>query len=202
MNIYFDMEFTGLHQNTTPISIGLISECGKYSFYAEFTDFNQSQCDDWINKNVIDNLEYNDKDGYCHISNNCIRMKGSFETISDRLNVWLRNINGGGQIQFISDVCHYDMVLLINLLTFKKSAFHLPNWISPVCHDINQDIATYYNVSDADAFNITRERIAPINKVDEDLLQQMSQKNKHNSLYDAVIIKNIHQKLCNGANNL
>lgn len=63
MNIYFDMEFTGLHQNTTPISIGLISECGKYSFYAEFTDFNQSQCDDWINKNVIDNLEYNDKDG-------------------------------------------------------------------------------------------------------------------------------------------
>jgi hypothetical protein len=30
--IFFDTEFTGLHQNTTLISIGLISECGK-NFY-------------------------------------------------------------------------------------------------------------------------------------------------------------------------
>jgi hypothetical protein len=34
--IFFDTEFTGLHQGTTLISIGLISECGK-TFYAEFT---------------------------------------------------------------------------------------------------------------------------------------------------------------------
>jgi hypothetical protein len=36
--IFFDTEFTGLHQGTTLISIGLISECGK-TFYAEFTDY-------------------------------------------------------------------------------------------------------------------------------------------------------------------
>jgi DNA polymerase III epsilon subunit-like protein len=31
--IFFDTEFTGLHQKTTLISIGLVSECGK-TFYA------------------------------------------------------------------------------------------------------------------------------------------------------------------------
>ena len=55
MKIFFDTEFTGLHQNTTLISIGLISECGK-TFYAEFTDYDKSQIDDWLQENVINNL--------------------------------------------------------------------------------------------------------------------------------------------------
>ncbi len=33
MNIFFDTEFTGLHRNTTLISIGLITETGE-GFYA------------------------------------------------------------------------------------------------------------------------------------------------------------------------
>ena len=36
--VFFDMEFTGLHKNTTLISIGLVSECGK-KYYAEFNDY-------------------------------------------------------------------------------------------------------------------------------------------------------------------
>ena len=52
-----DMEFTGLHQHTTLISIGLESDCGK-SFYAEFTDYDESQVDEWIQENVIENLFY------------------------------------------------------------------------------------------------------------------------------------------------
>ena len=55
MKIFFDTEFTGLHQKTTLISIGLISEDGS-TFYAEFTDYDKSQIDDWIEKNVIANL--------------------------------------------------------------------------------------------------------------------------------------------------
>ena len=53
--IYFDTEFTGLHQNTTLISLGMISECGR-QFYAEFTGYDKSQIDDWLQKNVIDRL--------------------------------------------------------------------------------------------------------------------------------------------------
>ena len=43
--IFFDCEFTGLHQNTSLISIALISECGKI-FYAEFNDYYEEQVDD------------------------------------------------------------------------------------------------------------------------------------------------------------
>ena len=55
MKLFFDMEFTGLHKETTPISLGIVSEDGK-TFYAEFTDYDESQCNDWIKENVIYNL--------------------------------------------------------------------------------------------------------------------------------------------------
>jgi len=55
MKIFFDTEFTGLHQNTTLISIGLISSDGR-TFYAEFNDYDENQVDDWIKDNVIANL--------------------------------------------------------------------------------------------------------------------------------------------------
>ena len=53
--IFFDTEFTGLHQNTTLISIGLVAETGQ-TFYAELTDYDKNQIDDWLKTNVIDNL--------------------------------------------------------------------------------------------------------------------------------------------------
>ncbi len=42
-------------------------------------------------------------------------------------------------IQFVSDVCHYDFVFLIDLF---GTAFDLPDYVSPACYDINQDIAS------------------------------------------------------------
>lgn len=49
MNLYFDTEFTGLHKDTTLISIGIISEEGD-KFYAELTDYNDEQIDNWLQK--------------------------------------------------------------------------------------------------------------------------------------------------------
>ena len=40
MKVFFDTEFTGLHRNTTLISIGLVSEDGR-TFYAEFNDYDR-----------------------------------------------------------------------------------------------------------------------------------------------------------------
>ena len=57
--IFLDTEFTGLHKQTTLISIGLISECGK-TFYAELTDYDRTQIDEWLLENVIDNLLYSE----------------------------------------------------------------------------------------------------------------------------------------------
>ena len=43
MKIFFDTEFTGLHKDTTLISIGLIDENNR-SLYIELTDYDMSQC--------------------------------------------------------------------------------------------------------------------------------------------------------------
>ena len=55
MKLFFDTEFTGLHKDTTLISIGIVSEDGR-KFYAEFSDFDIRQCDNWIKENVLRNL--------------------------------------------------------------------------------------------------------------------------------------------------
>lgn len=60
VKLYFDTEFSGLHQKTTLISIGLVAETGE-SFYAELTDYDKTQIDDWLKENVIANLKLTDK---------------------------------------------------------------------------------------------------------------------------------------------
>jgi len=52
--LFFDTEFTGLHQNTTLISIGIIADSGE-TFYAELTDYAKDQVNDWLRDNVIAN---------------------------------------------------------------------------------------------------------------------------------------------------
>lgn len=47
MKIFFDTEFTGLHKDTTLVSIGMVSEDNR-QFYAELTDY-----DIMIKNNVI-----------------------------------------------------------------------------------------------------------------------------------------------------
>jgi len=53
--IFFDTEFTGLHQGTTLISLGMITEDGR-ELYCELNDYDKAQIDDWLKGNVIENL--------------------------------------------------------------------------------------------------------------------------------------------------
>ena len=55
MKIFFDTEFTGLHQDTTLISIGMIAEDGR-ELYCELNDYDKTQIDNWLKENVIANL--------------------------------------------------------------------------------------------------------------------------------------------------
>lgn len=182
MNIFFDTEFTGLHKNTTLISIGLISETGK-TFYAEFTDYNHTQIDNWIQKNVINNLQFNQSGAFLNSRDSNIEVKGTKQYISKHLKKWLDSFNE--RIQFVSDVCHYDMVLLIDLF---GSAFDLPMYVNPACHDINQDIARYFNIQESAAFNLSREKIL-------DDFEVNIEGDKHNSLYDAKVIGAIYNEI-------
>lgn len=183
MNLFFDMEFTGLHKNTTPISIGIVSEDGK-TFYAEFTDYDESQCDDWIKENVTSELLYDTEKWYEGIADR--QMYDNKQAISYALKDWIQQFD---TIQFVSDVCHYDFVLLIDLLTNGGTAFDLPDNISDVCHDINQDISAYFESSDREAFDMNREEIL------DRLTGYHVVGEKHNSLHDAEIIKEIYEEI-------
>ena len=183
MKIFFDTEFTGLHKNTTLISIGLIDENGR-DFYAEFTDYDKSQCNEWIKKNVIDNLFWNQTNKFWEggLTKECkwFRIKSNKDVIGTALKDWLSIYDN---VEFVSDVCHYDMVLLIDLF---GTAFDLPKNINPACHDINQDIGRYYEFSETEAFDFSREEILQNNAV-------IIEGDKHNSLYDAKVIKTIYE---------
>lgn len=182
MNIYFDTEFTGLHKNTTLISIGLVDENNR-TFYAEFTDFDQSQVNDWILENVIEHLicnkpENRGKRGTSIFGDKTI-VVGEKQLIKTELENWLSEYD---DVQLVSDVCHYDMVLFIDIF---GDAFSIPKNVSAVCYDINQDIAKYNKYSNREAFDESRENFIGRQGI-------TINGDKHNSLYDAMVIKEIY----------
>ena len=195
MKIFFDTEFTGLHKNTTLISIGMVDEEGK-TFYAEFSDYDESQCDEWIHNNVIKHLKWA-KDGpiedFANIYADCWEAYGTKEYIKEVLKDWLSRYD---EVELVSDCCHYDMVLFIDIF---GTAFDIPNNVNPTCYDINQDIASHYRISQKEAFNISREEIIEkYNKTFDDITLPDDWKikitgDKHNSLYDAKVIKGIYK---------
>ena len=181
MKIFFDTEFTGLHKDTTLISIGLIDENGR-TFYGEFSDYDDSQCDKWIRNNVIKHLKWSIEgpcENFTNICENSWEVFGNKEYIKTVLHDWLSKYD---TVELVSDVCHYDMVLFIDIF---GGAFDIPSNVNPACHDINQDIADYLHISETEAFDKSREEIIEYYEV-------KIEGDKHNSLYDAKVIKEIY----------
>ena len=200
MKIFFDTEFTGLHKDTTLISIGLIDENGR-TFYGEFSDYDESKCDNWIRENVIKHLKWS-KEGpvedFVNIYANGWEAFGSKEYIKIVLSEWLSKYDN---VELVSDCCHYDMVLFIDIF---GDAWSIPDVVNPACHDINQDIAKYFEISEREAFDLSREKF--IEKVNLDSQDEQNnfdiserekiiniEGDKHNSLYDAKVIKEIYK---------
>lgn len=174
--IFFDTEFTGLHQNTTLISIGIVSDCGK-TFYAELTDYDKGQVDEWLQKNVIDKLL------------NSLMLKNSFEGTKNvrclcdtpMLNKYLTNwLSQFEEIEVWSDCLSYDWVLFNQIF---GHAFNIPKNV----YYIPFDICTLFKVKGIDP-DINREIFSEYKGTDA---------NKHNALHDATIIKSCYNKLIN-----
>lgn len=198
MNIYFDTEFTGLVPNTTLISLGCVAETGE-KFYAEFTDYNKDLVDDWIQENVIKNL-YLKRDSdeqfalveYDSITRNAF-VKGDSSEVLRYFKCWLLDLEDRypkktTHFQFVSDVCHYDFVLLCNLF---GGAFSLPKNVCPWCHDICQDLIDPGDgdIKDGfDAFDYPREEACKFYNQGK-----LPAGKKHNALYDAMVIKMIYE---------
>ena len=187
MKIYFDTEFTGLTKNTDLISIGLVAENGS-TFYGELTDFNIAKCDQWVKDNVVSKLKYYNKYDYYYKENNhSVEILDSKHRVGVHLNLWLNSFLE--EIQFVSDVAHYDFVLLIDLLTQGKSALDLPEYIAPAVYDINQLMAQKLDIPMKKAFDLNREEIlVDMHRAGiSDLYIE-----KHNALWDAFVIKELY----------
>lgn len=186
MKLFFDTEFTGLHKNTTLVSVGIVAENGN-RFYAEFSDFDESQCDNWIKENVLKHTILGGNDTLAARlgeDRNTTVILGSKADIRYELVEWLKQFDS---VQFVSDVSHYDFVLLIDIF---GGAFDLPGNVSAACHDINQDIARHYGISEKEAFDKSREEIV------SELCGRQIEGEKHNALYDAEVIKAIYTEIC------
>lgn len=136
MKIFFDTEFTGLHQGTTLMSIGLVDENGR-TFYAELDDYDKQQVDDWIRDNVITNFT----------NENTMNMK----ELEDSLTEWFEEY---GSVEIWSDCLAYDWVLFNNIW---GHAFSIPKNI----YYIPFDICTLMKANGVDP-DINREKFAGI----------------------------------------
>jgi len=138
MRIYFDTEFTGLHKDTTLISIGMIDEDGR-EYYAELCDYDREQCDEWIEENVLNNLK-----------------GGNFITkdeLKNELTEWLSEYE---DVEIWSDCLSYDWVLFNDIF---GGAFDIPKNV----YYIPFDICTLMKVKGVDP-DISREDYAEMNE--------------------------------------
>lgn len=188
--IFLDTEFTGLHQNTSLISIGLISECGK-TFYAELTDYDKNQIDDWLRENVIKNLKFNDKSGMDTFWNNGndTELYGGKEFTRDMLSAWLSQF---GEVEMWSDCLAYDWVLFNELY---GHAFNIPKHV----YYIPFDLCTLLKIKDIDP-DISREALACVHDMkmpNGEFPEKLEDIPKHNALWDARIIRECYKNVIN-----
>ena len=180
MKVFFDTEFTGLHQNTTLISIGLISECGK-TFYAELTDYDKSQVDEWLQKNVIDNLLLTPQNNCA--DNNEWKLIGDTKALKEALTVWLSQFEN---VEMWSDCLAYDWVLFNEIF---GHAFNIPENV----YYIPFDICTLFKAKGIDADISREEFVGIVNSKGQNETSELLM--KHNALFDAKVIKLCFEKL-------
>lgn len=185
--LFFDCEFTGLHKDTTLISIGLVSNCGR-KFYAELNDFDKFQIDEWLQENIINNLTLqNTRAGITRYNENTklTEFFGNSEDLKTALTKWLKEFNSG--IEIISDCLAYDWVLFNNIF---GGAFDIPDFI----YYIPFDICTMFYCLNIDP-DVNREEYAFNGKIPK-------YEKKHNALWDAEIIKKCFDRFCIDAKKL
>ena len=178
--IFFDTEFTGLHQDTSLISIGCVSEEG-HAFYATLKDYDRKQVDEWIKENVLANLLYTEGDqdfGVVDITDaKGIRSERHYGITTpeckDLLLEWLRRV--GDDVVMWSDCLAYDWVLFCQLF---GGALEVPSFINY----IPRDICTLFEIKGVDP-DISRVEFSGIKEV------------RHNALADAILIKACYEKL-------
>jgi len=178
MRVFFDSEFTGLRQDTTLISLGLVADDGSM-FYAEFTDYDRTQVFDWLEENVLQHLWLSRPDQprpWYGGSDKLVTCLGNRREVADRLREWLSQWE---RVEMWGDIIPFDWVLLNELW---GGIFNIPPNVFYICYDI----CTLLKIKGYEP-TINREEFAAF----------AGAENKHNALYDALVIKACYEKLMN-----
>ncbi len=178
--VFLDTEFTGLHQQTTIISIALVAETGE-EFYAEFTDYAKDQLNEFIEQNVLTKLWLTNSKAFNRVEKGTYII-GNKETVVNALKEWLKQFE---VIEIWADVLAYDWVLFCELF---GGAFGVPDNIfyAPF------DLATLLRI---------KGKINPISKYNEDVLRfafvETNREEQHNALADARVELDCYKKVMN-----
>lgn len=175
MRLFLDTEFTGLHQNTTLISLALVGENGQ-EFYAEFTDYDKAQVDGWLEENVLKHLLLSPgaKNYYASLTPEICRCKGDTEYVRGHLEYFLEQFE---EVEIWSDCLSYDWVLFNQIF---GHAFKIPKNV----YYIPFDICTLMKLKGVDP-DISREKFSEMEE----------STSKHNALHDARVIRACYNKL-------
>ena len=178
-NVFMATKNTGYHQKSSLISLGMVTEHDE-RFYAEFTDYDKSDVDEWTNENVIKNL-------WCKRSE---RVEGNAKNITttfsdypyvgdtEHLKHFVKKyLSMPATIQIWGDYSTYDWMLFNNIF---GSVFDLPSNVNY----IPLDICTMFHLKGKDQ-NMAR----------ESFVGHIVDGHKHNALYDARVIKACYDKL-------
>jgi hypothetical protein len=141
MLIFLDTEFTGLHQQTTLISLGLVTDDDR-TVYAEFNDYNPKQLNPWLQANVLPYLHFPDCQHYPPtLGDRHLRMKSDRATIAQTLVNWFAQFDS---VELWADCPAYDWVLFCELFGGSQQ-------LPPGLHYNPYDLATLFRCAGLDA---------------------------------------------------
>ena len=178
--IFLDTEFTGLHRDTTLISLALVAETGE-ELYAEFRDFDRDQITEWVNEEVIKKLEGNlPAINETTFKRDSINVAGNRIEIAGLLNSWFTRFEA---VEIWADVPVYDWMLFCDLF---GGAMHIPTTIffAPF------DLATLFRI---------KGMIEPLGKYEKDVSRfdfvGADKSRQHHALEDARVERLCFEKI-------
>ncbi len=169
--VFIDTEFTGEHGKATLVSLGLVTLDNK-KLNITLNDYDRSQVTTWLKKNVLSKIN----------KKKSIDSKSAYKKVSKFLN----NYSKGQKIHLVSAGKTLDIVLLFDLYKYSKlkRKFHwlhdLPGYLNHSSH-IDLDTMIFFS------------KFRNINKIK--LSNLKNTKNKHDALYDAIVVRACFLKL-------
>lgn len=171
--VFIDTEFTGEHQHTTLVSLGLVTLEGD-SLYITLNDYDRAQVTPWLRENVLAHIN----------ADTSVSSSQAFRIVSD----WLSEYAGKGRIRLVSAGLGIDVTLLFQLWAYEKPGggdFHWLHCLPPsLNHSGHVDLNTLFSIAGLDPQRM-REEFAPI----------AAGGRRHDALSDAQVVRNCYLKL-------